>query len=76
MQHIHAVVAPQTAALPGEFWMENRVPELDPAENRSRETRVFVFLTVVLAPMVAVALVGTYGLLIWLSQMFMGPPKG
>ena len=76
MQHIHAVVAPQTAALPGEYRMENRVPELDPAENRSRETRVFVFLTVVLAPMVAVALVGTYGLLIWLYQMFMGPPKG
>lgn len=50
--------------------------EADPRESRSRETRVFVFLTVVLAPMVAVAIVGSYGLLIWLYQMFMGPPKG
>lgn len=47
-----------------------------PAEVRSREKRMFVFLTVVLAPMVAVAVVGSYGLLIWLYQMFMGPPKG
>ena len=51
-------------------------PEVVPAENRSRETRVFLFLTVVLAPMLAVAVVGSYGLLIWLYQMFMGPPKG
>ncbi len=47
-----------------------------PAETRSREKRVFIFLTVVLAPMLAVAVVGSYGLLIWLTQMFMGPPKG
>lgn len=45
-------------------------------EIRRRETRVFVFLTVVLAPMVAVAVVGSYGLMIWLYQMFAGPPKG
>jgi periplasmic nitrate reductase NapE len=51
-------------------------PEIVPAENRSRETRVFVFLTVVLAPLLAVAIVGSYGLLIWLYQMLMGPPKG
>jgi periplasmic nitrate reductase NapE len=50
--------------------------EAVPAEVRSREKRVFIFLTVVLAPMVAVAVVGSYGLLIWLYQMFMGPPKG
>jgi periplasmic nitrate reductase NapE len=51
-------------------------PEIVPEPNRSRETRVFVFLTVVLAPMLAAAIVGSYGLLIWLYQMFMGPPKG
>jgi periplasmic nitrate reductase NapE len=43
---------------------------------RTRETRVFVFLTVVLAPALAVALVGAYGLAIWVYQMLMGPPKG
>lgn len=46
------------------------------AVDRLREARVFVFLTVVLAPMLAVALVGAYGLAIWVTQMFMGPPKG
>ena len=46
------------------------------AESRSRETRVFIFLTVVLAPMLAVVVVGSYGLVIWLSQFFTGPPKG
>ena len=52
------------------------LPANTPVESRSRETRVFVFLTVVLAPMIAVAVVGSYGLLIWLYQMLMGPPKG
>ena len=51
-------------------------PELVSDDSRSRETRVFLFLTVVLAPMIAVALVGSYGLLIWLYQMIQGPPKG
>lgn len=51
-------------------------PDAVPAQTRSRETRVFVFLTVVLAPMLAVALVGAYGLAIWVYQMFMGPPRG
>ena len=52
------------------------LPEAVSAENRSRETRVFIFLTVVLAPMLAIAVVGSYGLLIWLYQMFQGLPKG
>jgi len=47
-----------------------------PDDTRRQETKVFAFLTVLLAPMLAVALVGSYGLLIWLYQMFAGPPKG
>jgi len=43
---------------------------------RSRETRVFLFLTVVLAPALAVAVVGCYGLVIWVYQMWAGPPAG
>ena len=50
--------------------------ELVPVATRSRELRLFLFLTVVLAPMLAVAIVGSLGLLIWLYQMFMGPPTG
>ena len=53
-----------------------RVPEVATPDGKSRETRVFVFLTVALAPALAFALVGTYGLLIWLYQMFTGPPQG
>ena len=53
-----------------------RAQEVIPAETRKRETRVFAFLTVVLAPMLAVTLIGAYGLFIWVFQMFMGPPKG
>lgn len=55
--------------------MESKL-EVVATETRTREARVFVFLTVVLAPALAVALVGAYGLFIWLSQMFLGPPKG
>lgn len=54
--------------------MEN-LPDTS-AADQTREKRVFVFLTVVMAPALAAALVGSYGLLIWLYQMFMGPPKG
>ncbi|MBL8511203.1 MAG: periplasmic nitrate reductase, NapE protein [Betaproteobacteria bacterium] len=46
------------------------------ATSQSRETRVFLFLTVVLAPLLAVAAVGGYGLIIWLFQLFAGPPQG
>lgn len=51
-------------------------PEIASAESLSREKRVFVFLTVVLAPMIAVGTVGLYGLLIWIFQLMTGPPKG
>lgn len=50
-------------------------PEVD-AIVRARETRVFVFLTVVLAPALAVMIVGCYGLAIWLYQIWAGPPAG
>lgn len=45
-----------------------------PREERWHELRVFLFLTVVLAPLLAVTIVGGYGFLIWIFQMFAGPP--
>jgi nitrate reductase NapE len=48
-------------------------PAEPPAERR-RELLTFLFLTVVLAPMLAVAIVGGYGFLIWIFQMIYGPP--
>ncbi len=44
------------------------------SQRQTREGRVFVFLTVVLAPLLAVAIVGLYGLAIWVYQVFAGPP--
>ena len=38
------------------------------------EWRTWVFLTVVLAPVLAVAIVGSYGLAVWIYQIFAGPP--
>ncbi len=48
----------------------------DEATRKAREVKVFLFLTVVLAPVLAVAFVGTYGFAIWIYQMFAGPPTG
>lgn len=45
-----------------------------PRDERRHELRVFLFLTVVLAPLLAVAVVGGTGFLIWIFQMFAGPP--
>ena len=46
------------------------------ALRRRRELLVFLFLTVVLAPVLAVAVVGGYGFIIWMYQLFNGPPTG
>ncbi|MEQ9328657.1 MAG: periplasmic nitrate reductase, NapE protein [Rhodospirillales bacterium] len=44
--------------------------------SKADETRTFVFLTVFLAPILAVGLVGGFGFLVWMSQLFLGPPTG
>jgi periplasmic nitrate reductase NapE len=44
--------------------------------QKKKEHDAFIFLTVVIAPLLAVIIVGGYGLLIWLYQLFMGPPAG
>ncbi len=44
------------------------------ATRRRRELLSFLFLAVVLAPIISVAFVGSYGLVIWVYQMFNGPP--
>jgi periplasmic nitrate reductase NapE len=43
--------------------------------NRRRwERGVFLFLTVVLAPVLAVLFVSAWGFTVWIWQMFNGPP--
>lgn len=47
------------------------------ASGRSRrrsEVLTFLLLTIFLAPIVAIAFVGGYGFLIWIYQIFTGPP--
>jgi len=57
--------------------MNSAASDADPIPQkteRRRELLAFLFLTVVLAPVLAVAIVGGYGFLIWISQMIYGPP--
>ncbi len=49
-------------------------PSATPASEQQRETRVLLFLTFVLAPIVSVAFVGGYGFIVWIFQMMAGPP--
>lgn len=51
--------------------MQTRAPE---AAGRSSELKAFLFLTVVMAPALAGIIIGAYGLLVWIYQLFMGPP--
>lgn len=55
--------------------MKNR--HSTPSTTAREEWRTFLFLTVLLAPILAVAIVGGYGFLVWMSQLlFLGPPTG
>jgi periplasmic nitrate reductase NapE len=42
--------------------------------RRRMEIFAFLFLTAVLMPALAVAVVGSYGLAVWVYQMAVGPP--
>lgn len=42
--------------------------------QKKRDLLMFLFLTVVLAPGLSVAIVGAYGFTIWMYQVIAGPP--
>ena len=42
--------------------------------QKRREFRAFLFLTVVLAPLLSGVIVGGYGLAVWMFQLIAGPP--
>lgn len=47
------------------------------SENSKREERIaLLFLTVILAPLLSVIIVGGYGFLVWIMQIIGGPPTG
>ena len=43
---------------------------------RRRERAAFLILTAVVFPLMAVIIVAGYGFLVWIWQMFTGPPGG
>ena len=42
--------------------------------SKRREMGLFLFITVVLFPVLSVMVVGGYGFAVWIWQMFNGPP--
>lgn len=48
-------------------------PMIDQQRKRA-ELRAFGFLTVVLFPLLAVAIVAGFGFVVWIWQIFHGPP--
>ena len=42
--------------------------------TRAQELRSFLFLAVVMAPVLAVIFVSGYGFAVWMFQLFAGPP--
>ncbi|MDQ5849839.1 MAG: periplasmic nitrate reductase, NapE protein [Pseudomonadota bacterium] len=47
----------------------------DAKQRRTEEWRTWLFLTFVMAPVLAVAVVGGYGFVVWMVQLFTGPPS-
>lgn len=45
------------------------------SSTKKRELSVFLFLTLVLAPVLAVIIVASYGFFVWMYQIIMGPPS-
>jgi nitrate reductase NapE len=43
--------------------------------EKADERNTFILLTVFLAPVAAVAIVGGYGFAVWISQIIFGPPS-
>lgn len=42
--------------------------------NRSREWRLYIFIVVFLFPILSVMIVGGFGFIVWMYQLFAGPP--
>ena len=44
--------------------------------EKGAELKAFLFLTVVMAPVLAGVIIASYGLAVWIYQVFAGPPTG
>ncbi len=43
--------------------------------TKKEERRVFILLAVFMAPILSIGLVASYGFVIWMSQLILGPPS-
>ena len=48
--------------------------ETDASFTKAQELRSFLFLSVVMAPVIAGAVVAGYGFVVWMFQLVAGPP--
>lgn len=48
--------------------------EVKTSFTRAQELRSFLFLSVVMAPVLAVIIVSGYGFVVWMVQLVAGPP--
>jgi nitrate reductase NapE len=46
----------------------------DSRQRKTEEFRSWLFLTAVMAPVLAVAVVSGYGFIVWMLQLIAGPP--
>ena len=53
---------------------QDDTPHQQSPTGRRSELIVFAIIAAVIWPIVAVAVVGGYGFLVWISQMILGPP--
>lgn len=52
------------------------MPQETTDSGRKEELRSFLFLTVVMVPVLSVMVVGGYGFAVWMFQLVAGPPTG
>ncbi|HEX2830517.1 MAG TPA: periplasmic nitrate reductase, NapE protein [Burkholderiales bacterium] len=48
-------------------------PPADP-QRKKEEFRTWLFLSLIMAPILSVLIVSGYGFLVWMYQLFAGPP--
>ncbi len=49
-------------------------PETEARRERKAEITAFLFLTIILWPVLAIGAVGGWGFLVWMYQLIAGPP--
>jgi nitrate reductase NapE len=57
-----------------QVWGRQIVAESRETFTKAQELRSFLFLSVVMAPVLAVVFVSGYGFIVWMYQLVAGPP--